>query len=100
MRLGIDLGGTKIEGVALDETGEICCRKRLPTPAGSYEETLEAIVELVCQIERQTGRSGTLGIGTTSVPAGRSLCGSSCWPEAAMASVSTAITVSPAPTTS
>ncbi|HMU90547.1 MAG: ROK family protein [Pseudomonadales bacterium] len=64
MRLGIDLGGTKIEGVALDETGEICCRKRLPTPAGSYEETLEAIVELVCQIERQTGRSGTLGIGT------------------------------------
>ena len=32
MRLGIDLGGTKIEGVALDETGEICCRKRLPTP--------------------------------------------------------------------
>lgn len=64
MRLGIDLGGTKIEGVALDEAGEIFCRRRLPTPAGSYEETLEAIVELVRQIERQTGRSGTLGIGT------------------------------------
>lgn len=64
MRLGIDLGGTKIEGVALNEAGGICCRLRVPTPAGSYEETLTAIVELVQQIEGQTGRSGSIGIGT------------------------------------
>lgn len=64
MRIGIDLGGTKIEGVALDEAGEILWRQRVATPAGSYEETLVAIIELVQEIEQRSGRSGTIGIGT------------------------------------
>jgi fructokinase len=63
MRIGIDLGGTKIEGIALDEQGCVLVRRRVATPRGSYENTLKAVVDLVADIERDTGGPGTVGVG-------------------------------------
>lgn len=64
LRIGIDLGGTKIEGVALGEAGRILARLRVPTPQGDYAATLAAVVGLVERVERETGRRGTVGVGT------------------------------------
>lgn len=64
MRMGIDLGGTKIEGIVLgDEGGEIA-RERVATPGGSYEDILGAIGGLVGRLERQAGARCTVGVGT------------------------------------
>jgi len=62
MRIGIDLGGTKIEGVALGRLGEILARRRVPTPRHDYEGTLRAVVELVeaCEREGWAGDSRSL----------------------------------------
>jgi len=64
VRIGIDLGGTKIEAIALDDAGATLCRRRVPTPTGDYRGILEAIVALVAGIERETGVSGSVGVGT------------------------------------
>ena len=64
MRIGIDLGGTKIEGIALSDSGDELYRLRISTPQGKYEETLESINKLVEQIEQETGDQGTVGICT------------------------------------
>lgn len=64
MRIGIDLGGTKIEIVALDDDGTALARRRIATPAGDYEATLDAIAGLVGNVESEFGRSSTVGIGT------------------------------------
>jgi len=64
MRLGIDLGGTKIEGIALDESGGELTRQRIATPAGEYQGTLQAIRQLVEQLEAETGETGSIGICT------------------------------------
>jgi len=63
MRIGIDLGGTKIEGIALDDTGRALVRRRVPTPRGDYGASLGAIAALVQAIEAETGRRGTVGVG-------------------------------------
>jgi fructokinase len=63
MRIGIDLGGTKIEIIALDDAGIELYRARVSTPRGSYEGTIAALVDLVLAAERVTGRCGTVGIG-------------------------------------
>ena len=47
MRIGIDLGGTKIEGVVLDIDATESCRKRILTPQGDYQATLTAVADLV-----------------------------------------------------
>ncbi len=62
MQIGIDLGGTKIEGLVLDKGGVERERLRVPTPAGSYEEDVEAIVELIGRLEREAGQRCTIGI--------------------------------------
>ncbi|HEX6114363.1 MAG TPA: ROK family protein, partial [Geminicoccaceae bacterium] len=62
--LGIDLGGTKIEIIALDEHGAVLLRRRRPSPQGSYEGTLAAIRELVAAAEAELGARGTIGFGT------------------------------------
>ncbi len=62
MRIGIDLGGTKIEGIALDPGGVERFRDRIPTPRGDYEATVEAIAGLVSDAERVIG-SASVGIG-------------------------------------
>ncbi|WP_417520203.1 ROK family protein [Minwuia sp.] len=64
MRIGIDLGGTKIEGVALGPSGGELLRRRVPTPQGDYPATLEAVARLVGDIEAETGQRGSVGIGT------------------------------------
>ena len=64
MRIGIDLGGTKIEGIALAETGEELFRKRVPTPAGDYTATLSTVKELVDEIESSLNQTASVGIGT------------------------------------
>jgi fructokinase len=57
-RIGIDLGGTKIEALALDDAGREVFRQRVPTPRGDYAATIAAIQQLVQQIGE-----GTVGIG-------------------------------------
>ena len=64
MRLGIDLGGTKIEIVALAPDGAELLRRRVATPQGDYYGTLQAVAQLVRDAEAELGRQGTLGIGT------------------------------------
>ena len=63
LRIGVDLGGTKIEAVALDLDGRVLLRRRVPTPHGDYTGTLEAISALVRGLENELGRRGSLGIG-------------------------------------
>ena len=63
-RLGVDLGGTKIEILALDAQGGECFRQRVATPQGDYDATLRAIATLVQNAERALGGSGSIGIGT------------------------------------
>lgn len=63
--LGIDLGGTKIEGVVLDGDARELARRRVSTPAGDYAATIAAIVDLVAALEAETGLAGLpVGIGT------------------------------------
>jgi fructokinase len=62
MRIGIDLGGTKIEGVAMEDSNELA-RLRTATPRGDYEATLREVRNLVQAFQTRLGRSGTIGIG-------------------------------------
>ncbi|HKE86381.1 MAG TPA: ROK family protein [Vicinamibacterales bacterium] len=62
MRIGIDLGGTKIEGIALDGIRE-AARLRVDTPRDDYDATLTAIAQLVADLERRAGARGTVGLG-------------------------------------
>lgn len=64
MRIGVDLGGTKIEAIALDAEGNELVRERVATPQGKYQEILQAVAALVEQIEQSTGQTGSIGIGT------------------------------------
>ncbi|EDT6886226.1 fructokinase [Salmonella enterica subsp. enterica] len=63
MRIGIDLGGTKTEVIALDDAGEQRFRHRLPTPREDYRQTIETIAALVDMAEQATGQTGSVGIG-------------------------------------
>jgi len=64
IRIGIDLGGTKIEGIALDESGDELTRLRIATPADDYQGTLQSIRQLIEQLEAETGETGSVGICT------------------------------------
>lgn len=63
LRIGIDLGGTKIEGRVLDAGGEEIARHRMPSPRGSYESTIAALVDVIGRLDAEAGGSGTIGIG-------------------------------------
>jgi fructokinase len=63
MRIGLDLGGTKIEGVALGDDGAQLARRRVATPRHDYPATLEAMAGLVRDLEAETGRRGSVGVG-------------------------------------
>jgi len=67
MKLGIDLGGTKIEIIALDDNGSELLRRRVATPQGDYAATLQAIVGLIPTTEAELGQQGTVGIGTPGI---------------------------------
>ena len=64
MRIGVDLGGTKIEIIALDDNGAAVLRRRTPTPVGDYAATVRAVVELVRSAQSQFGSSATVGAAT------------------------------------
>lgn len=64
MRIGIDLGGTKIEVIALDDRGREAYRQRVVTPVNNYIATLHVIAQLVESVESSLGERGSLGIGT------------------------------------
>ena len=63
MRIGIDLGGTKIEGIAIADDGTARLRRRVAAPRGDYTSTLEAVTALVHEIESELGVRGTVGVG-------------------------------------
>jgi len=63
LRIGVDLGGTKIEAIALGAGGTERFRRRIETPRGNYDGTLRAIADLVSAVESATGERGTVGIG-------------------------------------
>lgn len=67
IRIGIDLGGTKIEGLALDADGNELCRKRVATPRGSYAEIVDAVVALIGTIDEACGEPGSIGLGIPGI---------------------------------
>ena len=64
LRLGVDLGGTKIEVAVLDDQGETLWRQRLATPQGDYTGTIETMATLIERAEADVGRMDAIGIGT------------------------------------
>ena len=68
VRIGVDLGGTKIEAVALGPRGEELHRRRVATPSGDYDAIVRAVADLVAEAERATGRTGTVGVGVPGIP--------------------------------
>lgn len=82
MRIGIDLGGTKIEAAALDDQNRELIRTRVPTPRGDYRGTLAAIAGLIRKVEAELGQTGTIGIGmpgAVSPASGRIKNANSTW---------------------
>lgn len=67
LRIGVDLGGTKIEAIGLGADGSERFRRRIDTPRGSYEGTLQAIGDLIGGVETAAGEPGTVGIGMPGV---------------------------------
>ena len=67
MRIGIDLGGTKIEGLALAPDGMQRARRRIETPRGDYDATVRAIRDLVVQLEAEAGACASVGVGIPGI---------------------------------
>jgi fructokinase len=63
-RIGIDLGGTKIEGIVLSASGGVSAGRRIATPREDYEGTVRAVAGLVSALEAETGARATVGVGT------------------------------------
>ena len=63
LRIGVDLGGTKIEAIAIDGDSSVRSRGRMPTPRHDYAASLEAIAALVAQVEAAAGGRGPVGVG-------------------------------------
>ena len=63
MRIGIDMGGTKIEGIALSDNGEELIRRRIDTPRHDYDGTVNAIAGIVHSLESETKQKCTVGVG-------------------------------------
>jgi len=70
LRIGIDLGGSKIEIIALADDGRELLRRRINTPQGDYQATTGAVTRLVENAEHELGQRGTVGIG---IPGAESL---------------------------
>jgi fructokinase len=64
MRIGIDLGGTKIEAIAIADDGAALLRRRVPTPVGDYTAILQAVADLVSAAEHELGGHGSVGIAS------------------------------------
>ena len=68
VRIGVDLGGTKIEALAIGEDGAELLRRRVATPVGDYEGTVLAVTNLILGMESEIGERGSVGIGTPGTP--------------------------------
>jgi fructokinase len=81
-RVGVDLGGTKIEAVVLDADGEISLRRRVPTPKNDYSATLDAVHTLVRGLQDEIGERAPVGIGmpgsVSTVTGAMKNCNSTC----------------------
>lgn len=64
MRIGVDVGGTKIEAIALDGAGSELARRRVASPAHDYRAVVGAVAALVEGLERELGAKATVGVGT------------------------------------
>jgi fructokinase len=64
LQIGVDLGGTKIEVIALARDGRVLARERTPTPAGHSGAIIEAVRDLVLAVEQGTGLRGSVGVAT------------------------------------
>src|SRR2546426_2076483 len=64
IRIGVDIGGTKMEIAAIDESGAELLRRRAPAPGGGYREAIGAIAEFILEAERAVGERCSVGIGT------------------------------------
>ena len=64
MRIGVDIGGTKVEAIALDGEGRELARRRVPSPARDYDAMVEAVRRLVVGLEDDLGERGDVGVGT------------------------------------
>jgi fructokinase len=62
-RIGIDVGGTKIEGAAIDIAGLVRVRRRVATPVGDYRATVKTIIDVIGRIEQEIGSTAPVGIG-------------------------------------
>ena len=71
-RIGVDLGGTKIEAAAIDQDGGLHARRRVATPADDYAGTIAAVAALVHGIEAELGGSTTVGMGIPGTLVARS----------------------------
>jgi fructokinase len=75
LRIGIDLGGTKTEGIVMDADGRILVRERRPTPqADGYDAILANLCSLVASLERQAGGLCRVGLGTPGAISARTGC--------------------------
>jgi fructokinase len=63
IRIGIDLGGTKIEAIALEGDGTIRARRRVPAPRGDYQATVTALRDLAQAVENEANATGPIGVG-------------------------------------
>lgn len=82
LRIGVDLGGTKIEVIAMDGEGLTLARRRIATPREDYQATLDAIAALVVDVEGALGQRGTVGVampGTLLSATGRVKNANSTW---------------------
>ena len=82
IRIGVDLGGTKIEALALERDGAELARHRIATPQFNYEATVAAVAGIIARVETDTGRRGTVGIaipGTISSKTGLVKNANSTW---------------------
>ncbi len=64
IRIGVDLGGTKTEAIALAADGEELARRRVPTRSDSYEDIIATVRDLVLEVEAEIGEAGSVGAGT------------------------------------
>jgi fructokinase len=63
MRIGVDVGGTKMEAIAMDAQGAELERIRVATPRGDYAATVQTLAGLVAELETRTGQTGSVGVG-------------------------------------
>lgn len=64
MRIGVDLGGTKIEGIVLSDKGEVIEKERVSTPGGSYIDILDTVSDVITKLQPSSGSLLKVGIGS------------------------------------